>query len=492
MPLRPLNREQSWLFPPTLDELLPDDHPVRFVAEFVDGLDRTQWAEMGVGLDGDPLGAPAYHPRALLSVWLYGFMTGVRSSRKLETACRDQIPYLWLTGWQHPDHNTLWRFYQAHRGAMRTLMKCTVGTAVEMGLVDLAVQAVDGTKIPGNASTDRTYNAVTLQKLLDRTEAAIGELEAQNEGGDDPPPPRLPEQLRRAEGLRKQVRAAMDRLASEKGAVRVNLTDGDAQLMKGRRGIEAGYNAQAMVSPFDRSKAQGDGLFITAADVATTPDDYGQLLPMMEQAEETTGQRADVTLADGGYHSGANLEACEQRGQRVAMPEGQREAMKSPYCKDRFEYELATDSYLCPEGHRLIFRGLRRHKGRKDMRVYRATGAICRECPAFGICTKDQRWGRTLWIGPHDALLRRHRQWMETDEARALYARRKELDEPTFGILKEQMGARRFLLRGLANVRAEFMLLATAFNLRTLWRVWTCRALPGPSQPSVTMAGALQ
>ncbi len=86
--------------------------------------------------------------------------------------------------------------------------------------------------------------------------------------------------------------------------------------------------------------------------------------------------------------------------------------------------------------------------------------------------TKDRRWGRTLWIGPHDALLRRHRQWMQTDEARALYARRKELDEPTFGILKEQMGARRFLLRGLANVRAEFVLLATAFNLRTLWRLW--------------------
>ena len=137
---------------------------------------------MEIGLDGEPLGAPAYHPRALLSVWLYGFMTGVRSSRKLEAACRDQIPYLWLTVWQHPDHNTLWRFYKAHRGEMRTLMKCTVGTAVEMGVVDLAVQAVDGTKIPGNSSTDWTYNVVTLQKLLDRTEAAIAELEAQNEG----------------------------------------------------------------------------------------------------------------------------------------------------------------------------------------------------------------------------------------------------------------------------------------------------------------------
>ncbi len=92
MPLRSLNREQTWLLPPTLDEPLPDDHPARFVAEFVDGLNRTQWAEMGVGLDGDALGAPAHHPRGLLSVSLHGFVTWVRSSRKLEAACRDQIP----------------------------------------------------------------------------------------------------------------------------------------------------------------------------------------------------------------------------------------------------------------------------------------------------------------------------------------------------------------------------------------------------------------
>ena len=107
MPLRPMGREQMWMLPPTLDELLALDHPARFVAEFVDALDRDAWAELGVEIEGEVLGAPAYHPRALLSVWLYGFMTGVRSSRKLEAACRDQIPYLWLTGWQHPDHNTL-------------------------------------------------------------------------------------------------------------------------------------------------------------------------------------------------------------------------------------------------------------------------------------------------------------------------------------------------------------------------------------------------
>ncbi len=166
MPLRPVNRDQAWLLPPTLDDLLPQDHPARFVAAFVDGLDRDAWKGMEIDVDGDPLGAPAYHPWALLSVWLYGFMTGIRSSRKPETACRDQISFLWLTGWQLPDHNTLWRFYQAHRSAMRWLLKHTVRTAVEVGLVDLAVQALDGTKIAANAAGDQTYDAIGLERLL--------------------------------------------------------------------------------------------------------------------------------------------------------------------------------------------------------------------------------------------------------------------------------------------------------------------------------------
>jgi transposase len=110
MPQRPLNREQVWVLPPSLQELVPADPPARFVAAFVDALGRREWGELGVAAEGSALGAPSYAPRVLLGVWLYGFMTGVRSSRKLEAACRDQLPYLWLTGWQRPDHTTLWRF----------------------------------------------------------------------------------------------------------------------------------------------------------------------------------------------------------------------------------------------------------------------------------------------------------------------------------------------------------------------------------------------
>ena len=106
------------------------------------------------------------------------------------------------------------------------------------------------------------------------------------------------------------------------------------------------------------------------------------------------------------------------------------------------------------------------------MRLYRASGAVCQACPAFRTCTRAKEIGRSLTIGPHDAVLCRHRSWMSTLAAKEAYRLRKQLVEPVFGIIKEQQVARRFLLRGLANVAAEWTMLATAFNLRTLYRVW--------------------
>lgn len=474
MPYRPLSRQQTWLLPPTLDELVADDHPARFVAIVVDNLDTATWEKLDIKLEGELLGAPAYHPRALLCVWLYGFMTGIRSSRKLEAACRDQITYLWLTGWQHPDHNTLWRFYKEHRDEMRHLFKLTVRTAVKMNLVDLAVQAVDGTKMAANAAKDRTYDAKGLEKLLERTEKIIQELERENESGNDPPPVHLPEKLRKAEQLRTEVIVAMQRL-TEEGQKRINLTDGDANLMKGRQGIVAGYNLEAAVSPLKIAETKKTGVLMTAVEATQEPEDHNQLIPMMEQSEEMTGKLVDMTLADAGYHSGANLAACEQRSQVVVMPESREFTLQNPYHKDRFSYDTITDSYLCPHGQTLKFMGTRTIE-KKTVRVYGGLGAVCQRCSAFGVCAKKRTRGRELLIGPYDAELRRHRVWMATEEAKTVYKRRKELVEPAFGIIKEQMGVRRFLLRGWGNVRAEANTLATAFNLRTLcdvWRLWS-------------------
>ena len=475
MPQRPFSREGTWMFPPTVDELVPAAHPARFVAMFVDALDRAAWGELGVAIDGAARGAAEYHPRALLGVWLYGFMTGVRSSRKLEGACRDQVPYLWLTGWQRPDHNTLWRFYQAHRAGMRRLLKRTVKTAVRAGLVDLAVQAVDETKLAGNAAKARTYDREGLERLLARTEAAITDLEAQNSGGEDPPPPTLPAELAQRAALRERVQQALAVVTAEEGPTRINLTDPDAVLVKGRQGYLAGYNGQAQVAGLDPVVAGGTGLLITAADLVAEAADHGQLVRLRDQSVEHTGVAPAVQLADGGYHSVENLVACAERNQTVVMPEAQHARLDSPYHKDAFVYDEQTDTYTCPEGQVLRFGSLKIYRDQPDRppsRVYRGVPAACRACPAFGTCTTNQHHGRTLEIGPDDATLRRHRAWMTTDEARRRYARRKTLPEPVFGILKEQQAARRLLLRGLDQVRAEWALLATAFNLRTLARVW--------------------
>ena len=468
MPVRPLSRSDMWLMPPSLDELIPQNHPARFVAAFVGALDRSAWDELGIRVDGEPLGAPEYHPRGLLSVWLYGFMTRTRSSRKLEMACRDQIPYLWLTGWQHPDHNTLWRFYHDHRDCMRTLLKRTVQTAIKLDLVDLAVQAVDGTKIAGNASRNRTYDALQLKGLLERTEKTIEALEKENEEGNDPAPVNLPEKLAEAQRLQEQVRVAMKEL-TEEGKKRINLTDGDAELMKGGQGMVVGFNAQAMVSPV-KIEGKHTGLMITAADVSTCASDPGNLVPMLDQAEENTGRCASVSLADASYHSGPNLEACAERKQVIVMPELQQRALESPYHKDHFKLDKDADIYTCPQGQVLHFQGMKKTKG-IPVRLYRASASVCRQCPAFGTCTKNT-YGRAMEIRPQDAQLRQHRAWMATAQAREAYRRRKELPEPAFGILKEQMGMRHFLLRGLSNVKAEWITAVTAFNLRSLWRCW--------------------
>ena len=205
---------------------------------------REDWAELGVDADGDPMGAPASSP--LLSVWLYGF----NDRRALDPQAGDRSrsdTLLWLTGLQRPDHNTLWRFYKNHRQAMRNLFKRTVRTAFRMELVDLALQAVDGTKVRANAA-DRTYDGEALRRLSERSDRTICALEAQNEAGEDAPPANLPPELAGKKALRERMRQAQETLEGSDRLKQVNLTDQDAVMMKTSQGITLAYNGQAVVS----------------------------------------------------------------------------------------------------------------------------------------------------------------------------------------------------------------------------------------------------
>ena len=270
---------------------------------------------------------------------------------------------------------------------MRKLFERTVRTAVALELVDLAVQAVDGTKVVANASVNRSYDAEGLRGLLSRLEKAIADLEAQNEGGEESAVARLPEELADKEVLREQVRQAMADLASQKRHKRINLTDADARLMKGRQGIVAGYNAQAMVSPVKTNEG-GTGMLVTAVDVVDQANDNAMLVPMVEQAEETTGTKVPMTLADAGYFAASHLAECVHRGQQVVVSESRQRFLSDPYHKDQFTYDEQSDSFTCPQGQTLEFVRVQ-HANGVPLRLYRASGALCQACPAFGVCTSS-------------------------------------------------------------------------------------------------------
>ena len=325
-----------------------------------------------------------------------------------------------------------------------------------MDLVDLAVQAVDGTKVAANASSCRSYDAEGLAKLLERLDRAIAELEDQNEGETDRAPVQLPEELADKRDLRDRVRRAIDELEDLKVRKNINLTDRDARFMKMRQGFLPAYNAQAMVSPV-KTGQETSGMLVTAVELVDEPADYARLIPMLQRAEETTGVKTPLTLADAGYHSAAALQECADRGQRVAMPESPRGmALDHPYHKDRFTYDADSDTYKCPQGQVLsLVRG--RFARKTNKRMYQAPKHICQACPVAGDCITRGSPSRSLAISTYDAALRRHRAWMATDEARSAFKKRKQLVEPVFGIIKEQQGLRRFLLCGLGNVAAKWI-----------------------------------
>jgi transposase len=487
MPVKPFTRGQQWLLPPSLEDMVPQDHMVRFLAVFVDELALDE-----LGLDQFPArrGEPEYDVRLLLSAWLCGFMTRVRSTRRLEQLARENLPMMWLLGGQCPDHSTLARFLRRNGEAIKWLFKKTVHTAVQMGLVEFAFQAVDGTRV-GNVSPDRGLTRKQLQALENGIERVMAEMERnatteEQSRAWEGCAPEMPRDLADAQRLREQVQAALselDRRAEHrktqyKGAVdpetgervgpKVNLADPEAVMMKGRKGYVTGYNAQAAVD----AKEQ----IIVGAELVASATDNDQQVLMLKEIEETAGHLAQVTVMDAGYHSAENLEATQNMPTDlyVADPEmrrGHGEPEAKPFHKDCFEYDPAADVFRCPEGCLLTLEYTvcdTAHSGR-EIRVYRCHD--CARCPYFGVCTND-RHGRRIRIREQDGLLRRHREKMRGEAAKAHMKQRGAVVEPVFGIMKEHLGLSRFLRRGWKYVRAEWHLLCAAHNLRKLCKYY--------------------
>ena len=222
-------------------------------------------------------------------------------------------------------------------------------------------------------------------------------------------------------------------------------------MMKTRQGLMSGYHGQAMVSPLVTDGGTS-GMLVTAVDLVDNSYDNGLLVPMMEQAEEITGTKAAMTLADSGYFTGSDVEECFRRGQQVVMPEQRQKFVDDPYHKDRFVHDETSDTYTCPQGQTLHFLQWQ-FANRVSNRVYRSSRDICERCPAHAVCTSDGLRGRRIVIGPHDTALRRHRAWMSTDLAKQAYQRRQQLVEPVFGIVKSRWESGDFYCVACATFR---------------------------------------
>jgi transposase len=458
--------DQQFLFPPSLDELLPSQHPARFVRDFVLSLDLPA---LGVEMPDGEQGGTVFHPELLLMVWLFGWMEGVRSTRKLEKACLRDLAFIWLSGFHRPDHNTLWRFWKKNKKAIKALFKRLVRVAVDAGLVGFALHALDGTKMPAASSMESALHRKTLLEQKKALEEQLASLDALTEqmaqqvdqsANDEEASYAMPSSMCDAEKRKAQIEQSLATLDAE-DRDHLHPAEAEASMMKGRRFHALGYNAQAVVDH--------DSDLVVAAEVTTDNNDNEQLVPMLAEVKQNTGRTADETASDSGYFDSAELAKVEGAGDSVLVVV-KAPSEKGPYAKAHFTYDRERDVYVCPRGELLPLERLARPNGKKtyEQRIYRCGN---RDCPVRKDCTRDAR-GRTIKRGEHEEVVERQKEKNQRADKQNLMGLRKEIIERLFALQKWQDGFVRFTVRGLENVRAQWLLWCTASNLRKLYAFW--------------------
>ncbi len=444
---RPFDPDQVLLLPPSLDDWLPAEHLARFVAELVD--EHLDLSRISAAYT-EGRGAPPFDPRLMVRLLIYGYTTGVRSSRAIERRCVDDVPFRWLACGAAPDYRSIARFRKRHLSALAQLFLQALKLCQAAGMVRLGRVALDGTKVRANASKRKAMSYARLtdkeKVLADEVSALLAEAErvdaAEDEQfGKDRRGDELPAELARREtrlAKLREAKAALEAQAAQAAAEHAaelarrqgadedtvaeraaqaaatavpklkaqrNFTDPDSKIMLTGDGAFAQcYNAQAVVDE--------DHQVIVAADLTDCASDVVSLIPMTEQVATNTGTHPDQLLADAGYCSTDNLdkaaEVSEQTGTEFLIATGRRK----------------HDEAAPPAPRGRIPKG----------------------------ATAKQRMARKLTTKP----------------GRAAYARRKAIVEPVFGQMSILQNAKQLLLRGHHAARDEWLLLAATHNLRKL------------------------
>lgn len=442
-PFRPIDRKTPYLLPPSVEAWLPEDHLARFIVEVVEGLDVSRLASTYRGR-----GRAAYHPALLLSLLVYGYATGVFSSRRIERATYDSVAFRFIAAGSHPDHDTLAAFRRRFLDELADLFVQVLERAKEMKLFKLGTISLDGTKVHANASRHSALAPGHIEKLETQLKAEGQELLAlaeQADRADVPDGVSLPDEIKRREDrltALAQAKAKIEARAQERvereqadydakmarreakakesgkkppgkppqppasgvqAADQINLTDEESRIMPvSGGGFEQAYNAQAAVD--------SGSLLVVVPAVTQAPTDKEQLVPMLAQLAalpEALGE-VDQRLADTGFCSARKGAACEAAGIEPLIAVARDEQHAG--WRERF-----TEPAPLPEGASAVHRMAHR---------------------------------------------------LKTARGRAAYALRQQTVEPGFGIIKSVLGFRQFLLRGLVKVSGEWRWVWLAWNLK--------------------------
>lgn len=453
----------------SLDEMISPDNSVRLIDLLVDKLILEYIAKYSLKGTGT-LGRPAYHPKHMLKLYVYGYMNKISSSRRLEAESKRNVELKWLINNVSPDFKTIADFRRDNSDAIKELTLRFRYMLSNKGLITAELMALDGTKVKANAGAKEISKAqlsIDMQAieseiekymiLLHKNDIADDVDEIEIKSGDSAE--RIADKIAKLEACRRRLQDLQKEANATKRG-KVNPTDPESRMMSGRKESFSGYNLQVIVDSIYK--------LIASAQITQSLNDRQEMIPALENLKETLDIEPDVLLADNGYDNVLALQKIESEGKTEAlvMVGGDRSS-GGGFKKSAFTYDEDADCYYCPMGHALKRRGGIQKRKDRYAAVYQCSKKTCDACPHRGKC-KNSKHGRTITRYTDEKWVESYHRKVLSPESRALLRRRKAIVEHVFGVIKCWMGKIPLLLRGKQKVQTEINLYTTAYNLKRL------------------------
>ena len=455
--LNGIDRTQFTYVTTCLDQIIDDNNPVRAVDAFVDAIDMVKVGF--VEYEGNNRGQRPYKRSELLKLHVYGYLNGVRSSRKLEIEAKRNIEVMWLINSLTPDHGTISMFMKDNKDAFRKVLKEFTLVLKGWGLIDGKLVAIDGTKLKAQNSKHNYITPSVLEKKLQYAEEQIDtyirELEKADNGALNTAKGDIQSKIDTYIKMKDEYIKQKEYLQS-KDLNQVCLTDKEARGMKNNGKFEVCYNVQSAVDSKNN--------LVVDCETVNDINDLNQLSNMALNAKKLLRKRKIMVVADTGYYNSEEIKKCIDKKVTlfVKKPKLNNKTGNDDFRKDKFIYRQNEDVYICPEGNSLTFT---EYTTKNATRYKRYKCTDCKTCPKKSLCTTAKE-GRNIQRWIFEDLLDNLAD--ETSKNNDIYKRRRCIVEHPFGTIKRTLGYTYFLRRGLESVNAEAASIFVAYNLKRL------------------------